>query len=205
MPIVALSHILNLSLLPDCYFIFVILGRRRFFQKWVVARLPFVPPSLCRASRSHIFPDESSSYEVTAILLMFILALHFAFESRFGIWPLLHNMHCFLLSTFVSYHFVLVLKPKFLNLLLGHIIGWVIVIVIGPSFESVLGLENDWLSSGVKLGERVWNDRPFIFFKICLTALRLCCNICLSWKDGLRNLTTESSIWSAPLSQDLIA
>jgi hypothetical protein len=61
---------------------------------------------------------------------MLLAALNFSFEATSGLTPLLEELLSFFITTFISQLLVLGIEPHLLQLLLGGLTGWVIVLVV---------------------------------------------------------------------------
>lgn len=72
---------------------------------------------------------------------MFQPSLHFDIDPRSGIAPFFESHSQFFIPSFVSDCFILTLIPKLFHFLLGHIIGWIIMVVVGAALKSVLCFE----------------------------------------------------------------
>lgn len=77
---------------------------------------------------------------------MLLFPLDLDFNPSAGLTPFFECQFHFFITPFISDLLVLREEPKFFNfLLLGDIISWVIVVKIGPAFETVLILEDNGL------------------------------------------------------------
>ena len=105
---------------------------------------------------------------------MFLLPLHLNFNSCSCLAPFLYSELHFLISALVSDLFILALEPNFLDILLFHIISWVIVEVIRATLEPILILEHYLLIIVCEEAvERKTVSRSLLLLKL---RLGLCCH-----------------------------
>lgn len=113
--------------------------------------------------------------KVCSIILMFLLALSFNFNSSSGIAPVFEGLLQFFLASLISHDFVLRQKPHFLYLLLLHVICGKVIMVVRATLEAILGLKYYFLLViGVKTLKRVSCCSSLFLFE---QGMRLSCVI----------------------------
>lgn len=165
----------NLWLTASCAFdLFSNLNRFIFFWSRFFERVFFRVKVFGLEIWAHKCPG---LLKLCSTLLVLKPSLHFDIDPRSGITPFFESHSQLFIPSFVSDCFILTLIPKLFDFLFGHIIRWIIMMIVGAALKSVLSFERYKLFG---IGIESFKGKLILCsFLLLELGLCLCCHLLL--------------------------
>jgi len=118
--------------------------RWRVLFGWIIVGIEVFTLPICAHKSASLF-------KVSCKVNVLLLAKYFCFYSRACLRPLVQNLLCLFVPSFLLKFSILMFEPNWLKFLLYYVVRWIIVKVRWTTFESILSLKLYWLLSTSRL------------------------------------------------------
>jgi hypothetical protein len=111
----------------------------------------------------------SRFFKLSSLVPVCILSNNFTLDALFRLRPILDRLMQLFISALFLQKTILLLKPVTLNFLFLQVWGRVVIIVVWPTFKSILCFEYHWVVCREKPSKWIFLDLPLSFFKYRLS------------------------------------